>query len=288
MEATSNAELLKKLDQWALERKISPKSFDCANYQDCNGSLQKKGLHLKSGYTCTMSYVGREYGEAELVTNKPFRMVIVGIDPGANYEEEELWGFIESQKGIEKWFYGSETKFNQQYRGVIRTASAILGAAGKHCLDHCYPESRCLGDGRPNGERCVLRSFAQPNLVKCAPAENENREVKSTPVMFKNCPLHLLSEIEVLKPDLLVFHGVNAEWAFPNAIEKRGYGHLAIEGSPKHGAFQIVHEVTAPGIGWRCFVLYLMHPSHGGLNRQWPDVERALELLRSNRAIPPL
>src|SRR5271166_1657801 len=102
------SELISRLEDWARERRILPLSFDCQHYTECNGSLQKDGLHLKCGQTCQMSYVGREYGEPELARGKPFKLVIVGIDPGADYEADQLWGFIESQTGIEKWYYGTE------------------------------------------------------------------------------------------------------------------------------------------------------------------------------------
>ena len=169
MDATSNAELLEKLKHWALQRKILPESFDCPHYDDCNASLEKKGMKLDGGKTCQMSYVGRDYGATELAPGKPFRLVIVGIDPGANYEEAPE-DFAESQKNIEKWFYGKPfDKSHPHYLGVVRTAAAILGAAGRHCLENCWQRARCAGEARPSGVVCALRAFTQPNLVKCAP-----------------------------------------------------------------------------------------------------------------------
>jgi hypothetical protein len=284
----SNAEMLGQFDQWARDRKISPKSFACPHYEDCDRSLRVKGLHLDRGNTCQMSYVGREYGELELMANKPFRLVIAGIDAGANYEERNLESFSECQENIETYFYGTGTHFNSHYRGVVRTAAAILGEAGKNCLDHCWPGARCEGEERPPGKQCVLRLFAQPNLVKCAPAENKDRSSKSTPVMFRNCPRHLLSELEVLKPDLIVFHGRKAEWAFPNAMDKERYEFRPLPDSPKYGVSPMVHELIGPDGSWKCSVLFLLHPSHHGLDRQWKSsvVEQALELLRRKEVIP--
>jgi hypothetical protein len=105
--------------------------------------------------------------------------------------------------------------------------------------------------------------------------------------MFNKCPLHLLSEIEVLKPDLVVLHGVPAEWAFPKPMQGKGYKDTLLPDSPKHGDFPVIHEMIALGGEWKCIVLYLMHPAHNGLNGQWKSVvEPALELLRSRETIP--
>jgi hypothetical protein len=293
MEAISNAELLEKLEQWALDRKILPKSFDCRHYNDCNGSLEKKGLKLDHGKTCQMSYIGKEYGKTELAPGKPFRLVIAGIDPGANYDEEQkLEGFTECQRDMEACYYGKPfDKHHPHYLGVVRTAAAILGNRGTHCLEHCYGGSRCLGDGRPYGELCVLRSFAQPNLVKCVPVENESRETKSTWEMFRNCSQHLFSELEVLKPDLLVFHGKAAQDEFTKLLKSQ-FEHRALHDSPKdEGGAPMIYEVIGPSGEREYFVLYLKHPSHGWLNRQWDYynvVEPSLAILRSMRAIPPL
>ena len=69
----SNAELLKKLEQWALERerRILPQSFDCPHYNECNSSLEE-GSKLDGGKTCQMSYVGKEYGNPQLAPGRPF------------------------------------------------------------------------------------------------------------------------------------------------------------------------------------------------------------------------
>jgi uracil-DNA glycosylase len=278
----SDVELLEELKQWARDQKIWPESFECPHYDDCNGSLRKNGLHLDGGRSCSMSYLGKEYAEFELSPNKAFRLVIVGIDPGANYEQ----GGENENKGIEDWYYGTATKFNPQYRGVMRTAAAILGGQGKYCYDHCYQGRKCVGDKR-NEERCVLRLFAQPNLVKCA--NGPDRKTRSTEVMFINCAQHLVSEIKVLRPNLIVFHAKYAQVVFPKALSEKGYRHEAVPNSPKDGYFPVINEVIAPDGEPKFFALYLQHPSYGWLDAQWDSVvEPALELLRGKGVIPPL
>jgi Uracil DNA glycosylase superfamily len=278
-----STDLLSRLDEWARERKIWPRQFGCPYYQECQASLAE-GAKLDGGKTCLMSYVARDYGEP--VSGGPFRLVIVGIDHGWRGDKTEDFGGC--QRGMEEVLYGGGQgkNFNPHYRGVIRTAAAVLGQSGRHCLGACYERKECAGDRCPQDARCVLRSFAQPNLVKCAPGPD--MASKSTTTMLNRCARHLVSELEILRPDLLVFHGRPARWAFPWALQTEKCGTLApLPESPTHDDFPVIQELTATG--YKCPVLFLPHPSRGGLDRQWESVvEPALKLLRSKGAIPPL
>lgn len=278
---TINHDLLKGLTTWARQRKILPREFECPNYAKCNGPRGSRPP-LDRGNTCLMSYVGREYGEP--VSGKAFRLAIVGLDHGnGKYGGHD---FAERQQGIEESYYDDRQVFNPHYKGVIRTAAAILGEAGHYCLANCWKEgrkSRCAGDAR-DGKRCALRSFAQPNLVKCVSAENMT--CRATPDMFRLCSRHLVHELGSLRPDVAVFHGAAARWAFRCAVQDEGHRLAPVLEGPEAGDFSVIQELT--GAGWRCFVVFLAHPSLGHLDRQWERVvEPALKWLRSERVIPP-
>jgi hypothetical protein len=206
-----STELVSRLDDWARERHSSPKKFHCPHYEECKGSLGK-GPTLNVGDTCSMSYVGKDYGKP--IDGKPFKLVFVGIDRGFKGGGED---FADMQSGGESAFYGTETKFNQHYLGVIETAAAILGQAGQYCQNHCFQQKKCGGDKRPAGELCILRFFSQPNLAKCAPAD-DSMKTRTTGVMKGKCAEHLVSELSVLKPNVLVFHAADARWCFPPAV----------------------------------------------------------------------
>jgi hypothetical protein len=270
---TINHDLLKGLTTWARQRKILPREFECPNYAKCNGSRGSRPP-LDRGNTCLMSYVGREYGEP--VSGKAFRLAIVGLDHG---KTENVGGFTERQRGIEDYYYSRQKKFNPHYAGVIRTAAAVLGQRGKHCLKNCWRNGHCAGDGRPNRERCILRSFAQPNLVKCVSAPDMTS--MATAIMYGHCSKHLVHELDVLRPNLVVFHGAPARWAFPNAVEKEGRKRPEpVKGAPPRISWVV-------GDGFQYYALFLNHPARGGLQRQWETVvEGALKWLRSKGAIP--
>src|SRR5260370_745369 len=124
------------------------------------------------------------------------------------------------QRGLEKALYDEGEEFNPHYCGVIRTAGAIFGQAGLHCLNSCYRAAHCVGVERPRGERCVFLSLAQPNLVKCAPGPDMTS--KSTAMMFNRCGHHLVSELEILRPNVMVFQGAKAPGAFSWAVKCAG------------------------------------------------------------------
>lgn len=81
---------------------------------------------LGDGKTCFMSYVGRLFG-----VDGAFRLVIVGIDRG----DLGRGNFEDIRKDIEELRGGK--RFNQHYKGVVRTAAAILGSTGDYCREKC-------------------------------------------------------------------------------------------------------------------------------------------------------
>ena len=134
-----NTELISRLDDWARsrERRIWPHDFHCPHYECCKRSLGDSAT-LDGGKTCSMSYVGKDYGLP--VSGKPFKLAFVGIDRGYKGGGED---FAEMQSGGERWFYRGEANFNQHILGVIETAVAILGQAGQYCQNRCLQQKKC-------------------------------------------------------------------------------------------------------------------------------------------------
>jgi hypothetical protein len=279
--------LVSRLEEWASTRRIFPPTFNCQHYECCEKSFYDGcGRRLEYGKTVVMSYVGRQY-EDPLVDGGQLRLVIVGIDHGKKgLKEAEFFGFKERRLEIEEYRDltrpEEERRFRQHYGGVVRTVAAILGRRGLGCLEACW-KSRCRVDGE-----CVLLRFAQPNLVKCAaPSDQPDMNSKSTELMLNNCSEHLLEELTVFRPTLVVFHGARLRAVFDRAVRKREGWSLSPQtmGPRNHGGELVVHRLTTPVFD--AHVLYLHHPSHNHLNNQWDAVvSPALELLRSSGAIP--
>src|SRR5579859_4770858 len=155
--------LLLRMESLAKERRILPQEFNCPRYDDCQRSRRIRKLPLLNrGNTCTMTYIGRDYGN--LVADESFRLVIIGKDHGYSTEPED---FLRRRSVIEQ-----PGKFNPHYKGVIKTAAALYGHAGQHCFNKCVENSECVPAGLLHAQCCVLRSIAQPNLVKCASGQD--------------------------------------------------------------------------------------------------------------------
>lgn len=220
-----------------------------------------------------MTYIGRDYGN--MVADKSFRLVIIGKDHGYSTEPED---FLRRRSVIEQ-----PGKFNPHYRGVIKTAAELFGHAGQHCFNKCVENSECVAAGLLHAQCCVLRSIAQPNLVKCA--SGQDMDCRATGEMLRNCPQHLVQELLELKPDFIVFHGAEAKWAFPLAVQSANGKLVPVVEGPIDTDFPIIYELTLKDI--HCPVLYLPHPSRGHLRRKWESLMvPALQMLRSRSLIP--
>ncbi len=103
--------------------------------------------------------------------------------------------------------------------------------------------------------------------------------------MWENCSHHLLDELKLLKPNLVVFFG---SWARDVILRDYGKGPqlkalpVALPNLKTH--YQALYLWPETG----CHLLFLHHPSRGHLQRQWDGlVVPALTYLREQGHIPP-
>jgi hypothetical protein len=260
----NNQELLTQLQDWGTTQKVlpSPGVFNCDFYPSCQDS--RKNRDLRRSKTCQMSYVGPTYASQKR------KIVLVGMAHG---EKRDALGqdFRVNQKGKEAWLRG---KVSPHYLGIIRTAAALFGPLGRRCMDTCWVEGKCQYSGKSDSHLCVIRSIAQSNLAKCA-AGGESGGCRATPKMYRNCSTHLLSELQILRPHVLVFHGAKLRVPFIHKARKTGW---RIELVRKRRT-PVLYHLTAPNFS--CHVLFFHHPARNALNRQWAKVVRpALKALR--------
>ena len=259
----NNQTLMSDLDRWAKEEvRLLPKVATCSYFSNCSA-----GRPLE----CTMSYIGRLYGEAD-----QFRLVIVGMD----HRDAEAADFVQRRAGIENYYQKGGRQFNEHYRGVVKTAVAALGNLGTYCEANCRQVCR---KSRTTSAPCVLDRIAQPNVVKCVFHNVKSGTSEATRIMWGNCAHHLVSELQRLRPQLVVFHGADATWSVRNAIAAIPEAINPISDiADRSGAF-VLYEW--PALETR--VLFLHHPSHNALNKQWNVADRALSFLRQKNLIPP-
>lgn len=268
----NNDPLMAELSQWARqEARIDPEDFKCRYYDECDGSAHGA---LWRGGGCQMSYVGRNYGVD--IVGGPFRLVVVGIDHG----EKGGATFDECRTRMEKYYQVGGKHFNPHYKGVVKTAAAVFGTTGEYCNKSCT--SSCKRASDPTGTHCVIDRIAQPNSVKCTPEDTNNRTSRATWPMKLNCAHHLLNEFKVLRPDLVIFHGVDARW-----IIRPEFKDCNLDLNPIGNINDNYGPVLYDSQALSSRVLFLNHPSHGWLERQWASVvDPALIYMRLMHFIP--
>jgi uracil-DNA glycosylase len=254
--------LMSKLARWAREdAKIDPHAFCCPFYKGSEGCNESIGGKL-NGKLATMSFIGRRYASAD------FRLVMVGMDHGEDFGDD----FSQRREGIEGHVLNN--KLGQHYRGIVRTAVAVFGKDGEQCRG-CFDSNRCA-----QSQRCVINRIAQPNFVKCVPQDQQGRKSRATWRMWTNCARHLVAELKLLRPHVIVFHGAKARDPFCAAVSDL----RTIRPDIQDRRGPVLYQWQAADT----YLLFLHHPSRNRLNMQWkPIVVPALDHLRRSGHIPP-
>jgi hypothetical protein len=163
---------------------------------------------------CLMSYVGRDYGGPGVFP----RLALVGMD----HKFRIGGGFMARRLGIEKCYQNGGDEFNEHYKGVVKTAAAVFGSAGGFCQRMCRKfcqKSRALPSLR-HPACCVLDRIAQPNAVKCVSKLATDSTCKATGPMWDNCAHHLVAELRILRPEVVIFHGAKIQSPVTKAIKE--------------------------------------------------------------------
>ena len=100
-------------------------------------------------------------------------------------------------------------------------------------------------------------------------------------VMKVNCAHHLVAELRILGPEMIIFHGVQSRWIMRPEFERVGVDLVAIEECADSYGTVLYRSAEL-----RAHILFLYHPSHGWLGRQWSQVERWIGYLRERALIP--
>ncbi|MCR1347044.1 uracil-DNA glycosylase family protein [Acidithiobacillus ferrooxidans] len=256
-----------ELRHWACESaKICPDKFECFYYNSCS-----EGVGLEHGNTVVMSYIGKNYYKED-----NFKIAIIGIDHGGPDHNS----FSERREVIESHYQKNpDGNFNPHYKGVVKTAAVFLGNKGAFCLGNCV--HNCNHDANPQHE-CVIDKIAQPNLVKCVPINAKNRTSVSTTTMKKNCVNHLIEELRILEPKLIIVHGSGSRVYIERGLSGSGNGLSTIDSDDKDLS-EHLYRIEALS----AHILFLPHPAHNWLNRVWGSVVlKAVDYLKSKQAIP--
>lgn len=261
-----NYEINEKLNNWACkEEKICPQNFDCKYYSSCSN-----GAKLDRGKTSVMSYIGRKYDLAN-----EFRIAIVGIDHGTTDSNT----FDQRRSIIEDCYQNNKDgHFNPHYKGVAKTAAAFFGKAGDFCKSNCHVS--CQKSANKNAA-CVLDRITQPNLVKCVPEGVRSMTSVTSHTMKENCSHNLVSELKIMNPNLVIFHGKSSRDIMVRTMKDMELSLDAVGDTPA------IREVLFNCEDLGIHLLFLSHPSHNWLEREWDSlVEPCMSYMREQNIIP--
>lgn len=178
----------KKLLEYYKREGLNADDFHCSHYGECLNSQTKCNVvkQYSGGTVGVTPFYDLSYN------GKPIRILIVGKENAymKNMEYGTSPNFKENCLNILNCI-NWENK-NNHIKGTLMILENILGVKS----DYAYA------------------SYALTNLMRCS-FQNEDKlenasNVNSTSIMKENCLRHLIKEIEILEPTLIIFQG---EWA---------------------------------------------------------------------------
>jgi hypothetical protein len=166
---------------------LSPDDFHCRYFSECSSS---QGMGTKKQYAggtaCLMPFYDVAYNGKEV------RVLIIGEETG--YMANTKYGTFDNLD-IHRRTILNCTNWrgkNNHIKGTLITLQRIFEAETEY----------------------IYASFALSNLLRCAFQAKENlnkvSNVKDTPIMRRNCLTHLIDEIKILDPTLIIIQG---SWA---------------------------------------------------------------------------
>ena len=174
-----------------ITKQIYTDSFKCPHFEECSGSMEPNNK-LKFYRT----RIGSKYDEEQI------KILVVGqedVGEGKKYTCCEPCTM-------------EEAGYNPHYLKTFYTVAQILLTIDE--LPNDYTK-----DIRQEKFEELRHRFAITNYYKCVFSNNDNNSrVAHSSVMEKNCSNHLIEEIKMLKPDIVILQGKSHK-TFWNQIE---------------------------------------------------------------------
>lgn len=185
---------------------LNADDFHCIHYNECKNSQKKCNVvkQYSGGTVGITPFYDISYD------GKPIRVLIVGKENGymKNTEYGTSTNFHENCLNILNCI--NWEKKNNHIKGTLMILQNIFGIESDY----------------------VYSSYALTNLMRCSFQDGDKYDnvsnVSSTSTMKDNCLKHLIKEIEILEPTIVIFQG---EWAISgkNTIVDKLYSYYEIE-----------------------------------------------------------
>lgn len=193
---------------------LSVKDFRCPEFEKCEKHA-KDGVIIRS----KEPYIGKKYAEGSIP-----KLLFLSLDPGKeNVEiEKRTMKYVSDYVPVE-WYVGEKNPCIRSH--WYRTHEFAFDVF--KCLNETHPalfnfEIGTLDDGRKDNRQPTIGSyFAHTNSAKCCLNLKDSAEADEP--LFKNCKAHVIGELGVLKPDILVTQGNRAREVIEAAIKQGKY-----------------------------------------------------------------
>ena len=243
--------MIKELQRFYDENKISPLNFNCKYYNSCiSGAVNRKKFTRGHGI-----WVGKEYEKGEVP-----KLLFLSLDSGSAELDPNKRTMEAAREWNLKWLPGKGDKPRHWYRTqqfawhmfneFNNTFSTTLDIGN---VDENY-------DFKPLIEIHKIKPYyAAANSAKCC--MNNERRSQADSILFKNCSEYILRELAILHPDILVTQGKYARMVAEKMQIKKILHKENISGaSRREDDFHIVQINNDKIIVW----IHHYHPNNYG------------------------
>ncbi len=217
----------------------------CPYYDECCASMSS----YKNKLQFYRTRIGKNYD------NEPIKILVVGQEDVGEEKKYECCEPVTMK----------EAGYNKHYLRTFYTVAQILLNNDELPTDYDNDIRREKFEG-------LRHRFALTNYYKCAFSnDNKNSDVKHSKIMEENCSKHLIEEIVMLKPDIVILQGKNhktfwnkrIKWSEEACIKK-------IELNKKHydiGLYKItdIKGIDINEIGKTIYIIDSYHPTSRGI-----------------------
>ncbi|MFC1488840.1 hypothetical protein ACFL6B_03230 [Thermodesulfobacteriota bacterium] len=267
--------MIEKLKKYYEDNEISPLNFNCKYFSSCVSRAENKDKFTK-GHGI---WVGAEYEKGKVP-----KLLFLSLDSGSAELDPNKRTMEAAMKWNQAWLPGKGDKSKHWYR---------THQFAWHMFNECnnaFNTSLPIGnvdnnyDFKPLNEIHKIKPYyAAANSAKCC--MNNERRSQADSILFKNCSEHILGELAILEPDILVTQGKYARMVAEKMEIKKILHKKNISGaSSKEDDYHILQMNNGKTLVW----IHHYHPNNYGTFKKNRDkyityANKTAEFLKNKR-----
>jgi hypothetical protein len=258
------------------EESIESHKFGCEHYESCKGKYDFDSVR-------DSIKIGSRYGDfrwKDKGIEKPLRTLVVGLEgiDQSIFEEKNKVPFRLTPKST------------IHIVGVLKTLMMLYNVYPSGIDDENVLKKKWM-ELKENGCDQLYDYYALANIFKCIfktrdEMEGNHNAKRHNKDMKTNCPMHLVKEIELLKPTIVILQSTKGSWGALSAIKNRWrtseHIDIKLEQSHKHEHFGLYQFDTDQKDWGKFFLQIAYHPASRG-KYTWRNYDVPYNLLPSIR-----